>query len=61
MPTKHQEISEEHHEEMNHSMPEQSLAGIPAIWHGATLNEKYKGETLSYLFTEHHPECILDA
>lgn len=46
---------------MNHSMPEQSLAGIPAKWHRAMLNEKCKGESLSYPFTEHYPECILDA
>lgn len=42
-------------------MPEQSLAGVPAKWHRAMLNEKCKGESLSYPFTEHYPECILDA
>jgi len=61
MPTKHQEISEEHHEEINSSILEWSLAGVPAAWHRATLNEKCKGETLSsYPFAENHPECILD-
>lgn len=60
MPTKHQEISEEHHEEINSSILEWSLAGVLAVWHRATLNEKCEGEILSIPFTENHPECILD-
>lgn len=62
MPTKHQQISDEHHKEINHAILEQRLAGVPGIGHRAMLNEKYKGERLShYLFAEHHPECILGA
>lgn len=62
MPTKHQQTSDEHHEEINRAILEQRLAGVPGICHRAMLNEKYKGERpRHYPFTEHHPERVIGA
>lgn len=63
VPTKHQQISGEHHTEkkINHAILEQRLAGVPGMWHRAMLNEKCKRERLSHYpcteLSSVHPRC----